>query len=67
MIGDSFTLISELCPGGFELVSSPNVHCRCKESVAEVLNCEDDQDSIIIQVEMVMFTRIDRLLCCDDD
>ena len=50
VIGDNFTLYSELCPGGFELVTFPRVHCQCKESVPEVLNCESNQDSILVQV-----------------
>lgn len=49
--GDQFTLFAALCPGGYEVVYSPRVMCRCKESVSQVLNCEDDQDSIIIQVD----------------
>ena len=43
-------MFGELCPGGYELLTLPHVSCHCKERDVSVLNCEDDQDSIIIRV-----------------
>ncbi len=51
-------LYADLCPGGYELTPSENgFECSCKNQVLEVLDCEEDQDRIIIEV------RIKKALC----
>ena len=54
MAGDSFELYSALCPGGYTLSAatiSPDIFVCICDTVKEILQCEDDQDTIIIQVK----------------
>ena len=55
MVTDSFTLRYIECPGGYTLVKSTSTEmmsCKCEDS-REILHCEDDQDSILIEVFVV--------------
>jgi len=50
--GDQFILNFDPCPGGYELGMNSNMimECQCLDKVKEnVVNCEQDQDSVIIQ------------------
>lgn len=52
VVTDSFNLHYIECPGGYSLVKSTSTEmmsCRC-EDLREILHCEDDQDSILIEV-----------------
>ena len=50
----SFTLEVLPCPGGYTLqqhTSKTDIHvCTCNEEISEVLLCEEDQDTIVIEV-----------------
>ena len=49
-----FTLYPALCPAGYVLVSTggqqDGLECQCEQSHQLIINCEDDQDTIIIEV-----------------
>ena len=52
MTGDKFELYSSLCPGGYEVSgnSRTGMKCQCLEQTeGRIVNCEQDQDSIIVQ------------------
>ena len=53
---DSFIFYPLPCPGGYILQPSDGVQgsmvCRCQDNVTQVINCEDDQDTIVIEVCM---------------
>ncbi|XP_064396716.1 uncharacterized protein LOC135343670 isoform X3 [Halichondria panicea] len=52
---ENFTIRAEVCPGGYQLMSDNSassqqiVTCQCLD-IPEVVECEDDQDSVIIKV-----------------
>ena len=53
VILNSFSLYSLPCPGGYAMTSpsdSEAATCTCVTTVEEILFCEDDQDSIILEV-----------------
>ena len=51
---ESIPLIAETCIGGYTFGVTEGTHnhrtCQCDRSVSDILLCEDDQDSIIIEV-----------------
>ena len=55
--GDGIELFSAPCPGGYTLtvaIFSPDVFvCTCDDA-EKILACEDDQDTIIIQVPYIL-------------
>ena len=55
----SVPMYYEECPGGYELtvIDSDNEStCLCETQEPRVLNCESDQDSIIIEVQLTSHT-----------
>ena len=54
---DMFEFHSALCPGGYGIAGLPGstaLQCQCLEqSMEKVIHCEEDQDSIIIEVRDV--------------
>lgn len=53
MTTDSFVIYPDVCPVGYALRNSTTqsgLECSCKKDVYQILNCEDDQDTILIQV-----------------
>ena len=52
MTGDRFVLNYIECPGGYGLErdrSTGLLQCECEET-RQILHCEDDQDSVLIEV-----------------
>ncbi len=52
MTTDSFVIYPDVCPVGYSLRQGTlhnGYECRCKD-IQEILNCEDDQDTILIRV-----------------
>jgi len=51
---DRYEVYSEFCPGGYGIARQPGFmayQCQCLEqSLRRVVHCEEDQDSIIIEV-----------------
>ena len=51
---DSFIFYPLPCPGGYILQPSDSVQgsmiCLCQDNVTQVINCENDQDTIVIEV-----------------
>ncbi len=51
---DSFVIYPDVCPVGYTLRQAAlhsGYECRCQEDIQQIiLNCEDDQDTILIQV-----------------
>ena len=54
VFNDSFDLYPLPCPGGYTLQPSPStpgsVVCQCQDNVTRVILCEDDQDTVVIEV-----------------
>ena len=53
MTTDSFVIYPLLCPVGYsfsEVVVHQGLECTCREDVQQILTCEDDQDTILLQV-----------------
>jgi len=50
---DSFILYPLPCPGGYALTPTHGVQgsltCQCKNNVSQVIHCEDDQDTVVIE------------------
>ena len=53
----TFLLYPDLCPAGYSLVLSGQVNfsvnemeCQCDKNNSNVINCENDQDKIVIRV-----------------
>ena len=54
---DKLELYSVLCPGGYELSNSSGLglECQCLEKTVDgIVNCELDQNSIIIQASFTL-------------
>ena len=49
-----FKLHTLPCPAGYDLVSNGQqqggLECQCEQNNKLIINCEDDQDSVIIEV-----------------
>ena len=53
MTTDSFVIYPLLCPVGYSIgkvVVHQGLECLCREDVQQILTCEDDQDTILLQV-----------------
>lgn len=53
VVSDNFTLYSLPCPGGYGITTSPTSNsntCTCSTISKEIVFCEDDQDSVILNV-----------------
>ena len=51
-----FTLYPLPCPAGYDLVytgqQQGGFECQCEQNNQLIINCEDDQDSIIVEVNL---------------
>ena len=59
-------LVVEGCLGGYSLSSldaSSFQYCSCEKNQRQVILCEDDQDSVIVEVHSVIIIYIYSLLC----
>lgn len=49
-----FTLYPALCPAGYVLVPTGRqqggLECQCEQNSQLIINCEDDQDKVLIEV-----------------
>ena len=49
-----FTLFPAPCPAGYDLVftgqQQGGLECQCEQNNQLIINCEDDQDSVIVEV-----------------
>ena len=61
----TFTLYPLPCPAGYALLSTARrgLECQCEDNNNLIINCEDDQDSVIVEVQLCIATKCHSCMC----